>query len=301
MQRIGLIGLDTSHVTAFAQLLNDPAHRHHIPGARVTVAWPGGSPDVAMSISRVEGFTQTLREKYQTAIVGSPADVAAACDLVFIETIDGRRHKALLEQVLPYGKPVFIDKPLACDPDDAQAILDLAAGAGIPLMSCSSLRYDDTLQAALADNTAGAITGCDVFGPMAFLEPFEGLYWYGIHSVEMAVAALGPGCRRVQVVSAPDHDSVTCVWEDGRLATLHGLRNQHSQFGLTLHRQKGVRFVDTANSRPCYASLLEAILRSLPQGRSDIAGADMLEVIRIIDAANTSRRTGAAVTLPAQP
>ena len=32
--RIGMIGLDTSHATAFAELLNDPASRNHVAGGR---------------------------------------------------------------------------------------------------------------------------------------------------------------------------------------------------------------------------------------------------------------------------
>jgi len=31
--RLGIIGLDTSHVTAFTRLLNDPTHKDHVPGA----------------------------------------------------------------------------------------------------------------------------------------------------------------------------------------------------------------------------------------------------------------------------
>ena len=67
--RVGLIGLDTSHVVAFTQLLNDPAHPDHVPGARVVAAFKGGSPDVEASATRVDGFTATLRDKWQIEIV----------------------------------------------------------------------------------------------------------------------------------------------------------------------------------------------------------------------------------------
>ena len=63
--RVGLIGLDTSHVVAFTQLLNDPTHPDHVPGARVVAAFKGGSPDVEASATRVDGFTATLRDKWQ--------------------------------------------------------------------------------------------------------------------------------------------------------------------------------------------------------------------------------------------
>ena len=37
--RLGLIGLDTSHVTAFTDVLNNPQHKDHVPGARVVAAF----------------------------------------------------------------------------------------------------------------------------------------------------------------------------------------------------------------------------------------------------------------------
>ena len=42
--RIGLIGLDTSHVIAFTQLLNDSKNKDYVPGGRVVAGFRGGSP-----------------------------------------------------------------------------------------------------------------------------------------------------------------------------------------------------------------------------------------------------------------
>ncbi|MGZ8901213.1 MAG: gfo/Idh/MocA family oxidoreductase, partial [Limisphaerales bacterium] len=44
--KIGLIGLDTSHVIAFTELINNPANKNHVPGGKVVVAFKGGSPDI---------------------------------------------------------------------------------------------------------------------------------------------------------------------------------------------------------------------------------------------------------------
>ncbi len=109
---------------------------------------------------------------------------------------------------------------------------------------------------------------------------------------------MGTGCKSVQVTKNMNNDFLVCEWADGRMATVRGLRNAHSQFGITLHREKGFQPIDIyANARPYYASLLEAILRSLPEGRSDIPDDQMLEVIRIIDAANESRETNKWVVI----
>src|ERR1044071_9183175 len=66
--RLGLIGLDTSHVTAFTELLNNPAAKDHVPGAKVVAAFKGGSPDIPSSMEHLEEYTTALRDKYGVKI-----------------------------------------------------------------------------------------------------------------------------------------------------------------------------------------------------------------------------------------
>ena len=42
--RLGMIGLDTSHVIRFAELLNDPTRPDHVPGARIVAAYKAAAP-----------------------------------------------------------------------------------------------------------------------------------------------------------------------------------------------------------------------------------------------------------------
>lgn len=296
--RIGLVSLDTSHVVAFAQILSDPAAPGHLAGAKITVAFPGGSADMELSHSRVPGYTQTLRDQYGVQIVDSPAAVAEACDLVFLESIDGRVHLPQLREVLPFKRPVFIDKPLATTTADAKEMFRLAADAGVPLMSASSLRYAEPLTACLADNTDGDIVGCDACGPMAILPEPPGFFWYGIHTAEAVFAVMGAGCKSVRVTSSELTDVLHAEWHDGRVATLRGLRKAHNQFGITIHRTRGLQQANLSKSaRPYYSGLLEAVLRSLPNGRSDIPAEQTIEIIRFLEAANESRETGKLVCL----
>ena len=88
------------------------------------------------------------------------------------------------------------------------------------------------------------------------------------------------------------------VWKDGRVATIHGLRQGHSDFGFTFHYENDVIFLNASKvEKPYYASLLEAIFRSLPDGTSDVPADEMIEVVRIIEAANKARGNGSAVSV----
>ena len=300
--RIGLIGLDTSHVVAFTKLLNDPQNEHHIPGGKVVVAFPGGSADFELSYSRMPGFTKELRDDWGVQIVDDCAAVAQAADMVFINSVDGRVHLDQFKQILPHAKPTFIDKPMAICADHAREMFRLADEAGVPLMSSSSLRYMDGLVAALSSaklDELGPVVGCDTFGPMDIEPTQPGLYWYGIHTVEIIVRVMGAGCRQVQANTNDNTDIVTATWADGRVATIRGVRQAHHSFGLTLHHEKGFQHVDLAAGRPGYAGLLEAICNTLPQGRPDVPAAETIEVIALIEAANKSRESGAVIPLSA--
>ena len=296
--KIGLVGLDTSHVIGFCKCLNKPGDAEHVPGGRITCAFPGGSKDFELSIGRVEKFTHQVRDEFGVAIYDKPEAVAEAADLVFISAVDGRTHLDYVRKTIPARKPTFVDKPFAVNSADAREMFKLAEQHGVPMMSCSSLRYAQSLVEALNDNSHGDIIGVDVFGPMA-IEPTQGgLFWYGIHSVEIVNRVMGRGCKEVRATTTDKQDAITAIWPDGRVASIHGLRGAHHHFGATIHRQKGFQFVDAeAGKRSWYASMLEAIMRTLPRGKSDVDQADTLEIVRLIEAANESRGSGKPVSL----
>src|SRR4051812_28266052 len=135
--RIGMIGLDTSHVIAFARALHASPRelRADLPEARIVAGYAGGSPDFPLSATRVEGFTKQLRDEFGVPILDSIEAVAEAADLVFILSVDGRVHLEQFRRVARFGKPVYIDKPFTTSLAEAEEIIRLAREAGVPVMS----------------------------------------------------------------------------------------------------------------------------------------------------------------------
>src|SRR5688572_26656352 len=58
--RAGMIGLDTSHVPAFAKIFNNAKATSDFAGIKVVAGYPGGT-DIPASRDRVKGFTEQLR------------------------------------------------------------------------------------------------------------------------------------------------------------------------------------------------------------------------------------------------
>lgn len=296
--RIGLIGLDTSHALAFTRLLHDTEDVYHVPGARVVAAYPGGSPDFSLSISRVNGFTEDIQQKYGVRIMDTPEGVAEHCDALMLLSADGRVHLELFRKIAPYGKPVFIDKPLALRSSEAEEIGAIAARHGIPVMSSSSLRYAVSLTQELDCEGKGSVIGADVHGPMEVESTQSHYFWYGIHAAEMLFAIMGPGCREVNVSSTEAHELISGTWDDGRIGTVRGNRGGNFMFGALIHRTTGSDYVDAAASgKPFYADLLEQVMPMFASGKTVLPFEQSVEIIRFLEAAEESRTTGCTVKL----
>ncbi len=290
--RLGLIGLDTSHVEGFAALINDSSNPDHVPGGRIIAGYPGGSPDFPLSINRVEGYTQKLRESYQVKMLATPREVAAAVDAVIHTTVDGRVHLAQFTEIAPLRRPTFLDKPFATTSADARAIAELARQHGTPLFSSSSLRYAGALVAALADHSGGKVTGADFFGPLHLQPSQPGFFWYGIHTAEMLYATLGRGCVSVRVTASADHEVATGIWSDGRLGVIRGYRTGNNSFGGVIHRENTTQYVDVAAGQRPDVGLTQAMMHFFQGGPAPIALEETVELIRFLEAANESRAHG---------
>jgi hypothetical protein len=289
--RLGVVGTDTSHVSAFAKVLNDPSNPNHISGAKIVVAYKGGSPDVESSAKRVEGYAKELQEKYGVEIVPEISGMCGKVDAILLESVDGRKHLPQAREVFKCGKPVFIDKPLAASLKDALEIQRLGKATNVKWFSTSSLRYAEVVKTARSHKDAMAVT---VWGP-APTEPHMplDLTWYGIHPVEMLFTVMGTGCQTVTRTSSPSDpgaDIITCRWKDGRLGSMYAMR-PYGPYGAMVVRPKEV--VQIPNDKGSYyAAMLKEIIAFFQTGNVPVPNDETIEMFKFMDAAQRSKKAG---------
>jgi hypothetical protein len=285
--RIGIIGLDTSHVPAFTKIFNDPQAEGDMAAMRVVAGFPGGT-DFPPSRDRVAGFTEQLREA-GVAIVDSIPDLLAQVDVVLLESVDGRVH---LEQALPVilaGKPLFIDKPLAGSLADCVAICELAKQHGVPFFSCSSYRFTPAVVNLKNSPQVGDILGVATWGPCTYQEHTPDLYFYGVHGVEALYTLMGRGCQTVTRIKSPDADLVSGTWEDGRIGSYRGIRGGASTFGATVFGSQAIVHSERAGG---YEPLCREIAKFFRSGVAPLDPAETLEMFAFMEAADESHRRG---------
>lgn len=287
--RIGMIGLDTSHVPAFTALLNETTNKNYIPGARVVAAFKGGSADIESSRSRVDGYTKTLAEKYKVEIVSSIEELCAKVDAVLLESVDGRPHLAQARPVIAAHKPLFIDKPVAGSLRDAIEIFRLAKAAHVPVFSASAYRFYDSM-IALKKVDVGQLKGAISYGPSHLEATHPDLFWYGVHPAEALYTVMGTGCQTVTRISTPDTDVVDGVWSDGRVGSFRGLREGATPHKVILFGTKAV--AEQPQGADDYAPLLREIIKFFQTGIAPVKPEETLELFTFMEAADESKRQG---------
>jgi len=293
--RAGIIGLDTSHATAFAKALNQDHAPAEFGGYKIVAAFPQGSKDIESSTARAPAYIEEVK-KLGVEIVDTIAELLEKTDVIFLESNDGRVH---LEQAIPVfkaGKTMFIDKPLAGSLADAFAIAQAAKDFKQPLFSTSSLRYMTNMDDIVKNQTAGRIVGAEVYGPCPLEATHPDFFWYGIHGVEALFTVMGTGCKTVSRVHAPDADVAVGIWEGNRTGTFRGMRTgKMYSYGGNAFGEKAILPLGDYNG---YDPLLKEIIKYFQTGISPVAADETLEIFTFMEAADESkRRDGTAVSM----
>lgn len=286
--RVGIIGLDTSHVTAFTKLMNDSSNKDYVPGVKVVAAYRGGSDDIESSYTRLDTFTKELQDDYGVEIVDSIEELCTKVDAILLESVDGRPHLEQVRPVFEAGLPVFIDKPLAGSLEDAVQIYKLGKKHDVPWFSSSSYRYYTSLTDLLKQDV-GTVRGAISYGPCHLEPTHPDFFWYGVHPMEALYTTLGAGCISVTRTSTENTDVATGVWSDGRVGTFRGIRNGTTPHKVILFGDKKVAEQEGGGN---YAPLVVEIVKFFQTKVVPIQPEETIEIFAFMEAADESKRRG---------
>lgn len=175
--RIGIVGTENSHAEHYIRMFN-VEHRH---GDAVVTALSGGDNDRNRHLAAIGAIDR---------VVSEPADMLEGVDAVIVCSRDGAQHREEASPFLRAGRAVLVDKPLACNLSDARALVDEAGRSGSLLTSFSALRWLPQVEELQEGNEPASVF---VTGPADPDSPYGGLFFYGIHVVELALQLVGSG------------------------------------------------------------------------------------------------------------
>lgn len=290
VKKIGIIGLDTSHSEMFTKDINEGSLKDR--GYRVVAAYPHGSKDIPSALDMKPRIIDAVK-KMGVEIVDSIDELLRQVDYILLESNDGRVHLEQAEKVIKAGKPLFIDKPMAENLLNVQAIFVLADKYNVPVFSSSSLRYDKLVQ-EVKEGKIGKVLGADVYTPAEIEPNHVDQAWYMIHGVEMLFSVMGTGCQEVFRAFHPDFEQVVGIWEDGRIGSVRGIRKGAANIA-------GIAFGETGISPlgpfAGYGPLVAEILNFFDTGKVPVPAIETIEIFKFMEAAQRSSKTGEKIRL----
>ena len=286
MLQIGILGAET-HTAQFAQIVNV---ERRLRGVR---------------ISHVCGRTARAAREAAGAgmiphMVAKPVDLIGAVDAVVVDHIHGKYHLPAARPLLEAGMPLFIDKPLCCSRTVGKRFLARAAELGVPVSSFSVMPMQAAFVALqrrvrhLGQIHAVVSTGaCDV------RSRYGGIFFYGIHQVEMILRLLGNDVVQAQVArGAGRNHAAALTFRNGSMATMNLMAEGAGPFHLSVIGSKGRIDQSIDYDESYFLPGVRAAVRMFRTGRSEQTAEDMLTPVAILEAlARSSAHGGRARVL----
>lgn len=290
MIRIGIVGSDNSHAIAFSKITNLPegVNGLKVEDVKVVAIW---------------GFERKRTEEVASVgnipeIVNYPEDMIGKVDAVMVVLRDGALHYKFSKPFIEARIPTFIDKPLETSIDNARRIIELAKEKGTLITSFSTLRYDEPVERFKEDlSSKGPLTTGFVCGPADATSEYQGIFFYGVHIVELCQEIFGSGIEKVLAVNHYNNIAVTLTYSDERIVELLMMGNAVYTFTISAFGKNGWSYWDGKQSpSPYYYGLLKFI-EMIKSSKPVIEYDKLLEVIAVLKAIEISYQSGTEVYL----
>lgn len=208
MINIGLIGTQSMHAWAFAEVCNipDSEGNYYLPDARVVAAY--GVDDTE------EHIKLTLEKGNIPLCVSNMEELYEHCNAFMILQRRGGEHLQYAKEIIKRGYPVFIDKPVCCTMKDVETLKTLAAEHDVIVCGGSGLKNNKQIVALKKNIKAqefGQIRGATINHSADIDSPYDGIFFYLPHAVEMMLELFGYYPISVRTTVLTHNNFTVCV------------------------------------------------------------------------------------------
>ena len=208
MIKIGLIGTKSMHAQLFARVCNmaDGEGKNQFPDTKVVAAY--GVDDTP------EHIRLTLEKGNIPLAVSSLEELFAHCNAFMVLQRRGGEHLKYAAEIIKRGYPVFIDKPVCCTMEDAEALCILAREHSAVICGGSALKHNSqivALKRELEAQSFGQIKGATIHHSADMDSPYDGIFFYLPHAVEMMLELFGYHPVSVKTTVFSHNNFTVCV------------------------------------------------------------------------------------------
>ncbi|MHC4871176.1 MAG: Gfo/Idh/MocA family protein [Planctomycetota bacterium] len=286
--KVALIGLDTSHSIAFTNYIQgDAEESEKVSGMKVISCMRFPS---AFQSEEDQDKRQEQLEGWGVKVTTSFDEAVAGADGLMLELNDPEMHLEYFEMAAKAGLPIFLDKPFADTLENAKKIIEIAKANNIRFWTSSSLRFIDEIEDAKEKVKNPVLS--NIYGALGSAPKGSDFVWYGCHTVEMLVTAMGGKPESALAI------------EDGRGVVLH-VKFDNDRRGV-VECNKGIwvyggRMMESdeahvdfvkSSSDSIYKKLLEHNRDFFTKNTQPVSIEESLAVMAVLDAGEKSLKSG---------
>lgn len=286
MKRIAIIGADSTHVFAFVSLMEN--NKKLNSGFRIDTVVLDKKSKMNLSQSRIPKVLDKL-SSYKALKIEEDMSKVLGFDGYMILNVDAGLHLDLFSRLSGEDKPVFIDKPLAYDLQEAKEIFALAEEKGVKIMSSSAFRFSPFVRKAMVA-AKGDTLKIVVKGPLYFEIEVPDYHWYGIHLFEM-LETVGDGVLKPSSWRKDEKREIVEGTIDGIPFLVEGYLDESENFSVTVVKETGEQiFKIEEDEEPLYVYLLIEIIQFFKTGIVSVEAKNTLSILEALDTIGSLRK-----------
>ena len=233
--------------------------------------------DFYAEIDHPDLSSDEYEKKYGVHKCASLEELCNKCDYLMVLYPDNPERKfEVIKKVIPFKKPIFVDKTFMNSFEEAKKTFELAEEYGTPLFTSSSLRYADEVKAL--ENPDSLL----VIAPSVHLSD----YW--IHPLEIVVSKMGSGAIRAKLSRSGVHHMLNIEYPNNKTALIVIAEGGNAQdffiSGNGKFKQNLVRCTS-----PYFENEMRDILRFFIEKKPSFSYLESLEAMRLRDIALLNR------------
>ncbi len=283
MPNIGIIGAENSHTVAIAKTINIDKL---VSGFSVTHVWgetPGDAKD-----AQERGLIPN--------IVQDPEDLIGQVDAAIVDHRHPKYHLPAVRPLLEAGIPLFVDKPFCYRLDEGKEFLARARELDVPVCSFSVLPKQASFAQLQEDvRELGRIISVVSTGPCDIDSEYGGVFFYGIHQVDMVVRLLDQDITHVQLNRGQQNHTATLYSASGAISTMNLVGEGRADFHVSVIGEKGRADRVISYDANTYLTGVLDFCRMFSTGETDETDGSMLTPVAVLEALEKSQESGEKV------
>ena len=277
MKNIVMLGCENSHVNTFLTIMKE-------------------NPDQYRDVNVIGVFSEDCAAMQQVAdtfgvpIMHSYDEAVGIADGIVVTARHGGKHYLYAKPYIASGVPMFIDKPITVDEQEAIAFMRECSQYGVRLTGGSCCKYAKEISDMKAKITPEEIRGGLVRAPINMDNPYGGFFFYSQHLVEMLGELFGLYPRAVQAYRANNTVSVVFRYESYDVIGLYTEFSYHYFVSVALGTQTLAS--DASIGMDCFTREFDEFCKLLRGGEQQQAYGDFIAPVAVLCAIDRSLASG---------